>query len=85
MRTITPDQLEEVAAVGEGYPIIDRPEEAPTFGGETATILFSHFDATAVHPPKPAQNPKPGMSRLTTRKTPCRRVLMIGNLAPSKV
>jgi hypothetical protein len=41
MRTITPDQLGEVAAVGEGYPIIDRPEEAPTFGGETATILVN--------------------------------------------
>src|SRR5208282_946951 len=39
--TITLDQLGEITAVGEGDPIIDRPQEAPSFGGETATILVN--------------------------------------------
>jgi hypothetical protein len=41
VRSITLDQFGEITAVGERYPIIDQPEEAPTLGGETAVIHVS--------------------------------------------
>src|SRR3954471_14795478 len=45
VRAVSPDQRPEVPVAGEVNPVVDRPQEAPAFGGEPASILIDQRES----------------------------------------
>src|SRR4051812_31124498 len=45
VRAVSPDQRPEVPVAGEVNPVVDRPQEAPAFGSEPASILIDQRES----------------------------------------